>query len=240
MTVIEEFSKGVTQAYDLLNSSLPQFAQNFINLFMVVALIFIYVVFIWKLHRFISTKNILGLNLNQYNKSSFPLLTKLIAGAFFFLEYIIILPFLIFFWYAIFALFLIFLTDNLDINSILLLSAVIVSAIRMTSYIPNYGEKLASDLAKLLPFTLLAVSLLNPGFFNFENTLAQFGQLPEFFSQITSYLIFIITLEVILRFFDFVLSLFNLEDDTEGEKIIEEIEGKAKGEETEKEEEEDQ
>jgi len=228
MAVIEEFSKGVNQAYDLLISSLPPFAQNFINLFMIVALIFIYSVFIWKLYRFISTKNILGLNLNQYNKSSFPLLTKLIAGAFFFLEYIIILPFLIFFWYALFALFLIFLTDNLDINSILILSAVIVSAIRMTSYIPNYGEKLAADLAKLLPFTLLAVSLLSPGFFNFENILAQLSQLPEFFSQITSYLLFIITLEIILRFFDFILSLFNLEEDETGEKIIEEIEGKTK------------
>ncbi len=231
MATIDEFSKGVTQAYDFLISSLPSFAQDFINLFMIVALIFIYVVFIWKLYKFISTKNIIGLNLNQYNKSSYPLLTKLFAGAFFFLEYIIILPFLIFFWYAIFALFLIFLTNNLDINSILILSAVIVSAIRMTSYIPNYGEKLAADLAKLLPFTLLAVSLLNPGFFSFENILSQLSQLPEFFSQITSYLIFIITLEIILRFFDFVLSLFNLEDDTEGEKIIEEIEGKAKKEE---------
>ena len=227
MAIIGNFSEGITQSYDFLVDSLPTFAQDFINLFMIVVLIFIYVIFIWKLYKFISTKDILGLNLNQYNKSEYPIFTKLIAGAFFFVEYIIILPFLIFFWYAIFALFLIFLTDELTINSILILSAVIVASIRMTSYVPNYGEKLAADLAKLLPFTLLAVSLLSPGFFNFENILSQFNQLPEFFSQITSYLVFIVTLEIILRFFDFVLSLFNLEEDTSGEKIIEEIESKS-------------
>jgi hypothetical protein len=222
MTLIEEVISGINQAYGLLISSLPSFAGNFINLFLIVALIFIYAVFIWKLHKFISTKNILGLNLNQYNKSSFPFLAKLIAGMFFFIEYIVILPFLIFFWYVIFALFLIFLTEDLSINSILVLSAVIVASVRMTSYIPNYGEKLAADLAKLLPFTLLAVSLLSPGFFNFETILSQLSQLPEFFSQITSYLIFIMILEIILRFFDFVFSLFGLEEEvTEEEKFSE-------------------
>lgn len=227
MGFIENVSEGINQAYNLLISSLPPFAQNFINLFLIVALIFIYVIFIWKFYKFISTKNILGLNLNQYNKSSFPLLTKLIAGAFFFLEYIIILPFLIFFWYALFALFLIFLTDDLSINAILVLSAVIVASIRMTSYIPKYGEKLARDLAKLLPFTLLAVSLLNSNFFDFERIISQFSQLTSFFSQIFSYLAFIVTLEIILRFFDFIFSLFGVEEETK-ETLEEEIESKTK------------
>ncbi len=230
MGFVENVSIGVNQAYNLLITSLPAFMQNFINLFLIVAIIFIYAVFIWKFYRFISTKNILGLNLNQYNKSKFPLITKLIAGGFYFLEYIIILPFLIFFWFTIFALFLIFLTKDLSINAVLVLSAVIIASIRMTSYIPEYGEKLAADLAKLLPFTLLAVSLLSPGFFNFERILGHLIQLPEFFSQITGYLLFIISIEIILRFFDFIFSLFGVEDETE-KTVEEEIEGQAKEEE---------
>lgn len=230
MGFIENISEGVNQSYNLLISSLPSFMQNFINLFLIVLIIFIYAIFIWKFYRFISTKNILGLNLNQYNKSQFPFLTKLIAGGFYFLEYIIILPFLIFFWFTIFALFLIFLTEELSINAVLVLSAVIISSIRMTSYIPEYGEALAKDLAKLLPFTLLAVSLLSPGFFNFERIIGHLAQLPEFFSQITGYLLFIITIEIILRFFDFIFSLFGVEDETQ-KTVTEEIEGKTKEEE---------
>lgn len=230
MGFAENVSTWMNQSYNLLISSLPSFMQNFINLFLIVALIFIYAIFIWKFYRFISTKNILGLNLNQYNKSSFPFLTKLIAGGFYFLEYIIILPFLIFFWFTIFSLFLIFLTEDLSINAILILSAVIIASIRMTSYIPEYGEALAKDLAKLLPFTLLAVSLLSPEFFNFERILGNLVQIPEFFSQITGYLLFIITIEIILRFFDFIFSLFGVEEETE-KTVKEEIEGKTKEEE---------
>lgn len=212
MALLDDLTQGLLDAYNLLFSSLPAFTQNFINLFMIVSLIFIYAVFIWKFHRFISTKNIVGLDLNQYNKSQHPLGTKLIAGVFFFIEYIIILPFLIFFWFAIFSIFLILLTENLSIDNLLVIAAVIIASIRMTSYIPNYGENLARDLAKLLPFTLLAISLLNPGFFNFERILSQLSQLTEFFGQMMNYLLFIIILEMILRFFDFTFSLFGIEE----------------------------
>ena len=128
------------------------------------------------------------------------------------------MPFLIFFWFSIFTLFLIFLTENLEISSLLLISAVIISTIRMTSY---YKEDLAKDLAKLIPFTLLAVSILNPKFFSIERIFNQFAELPNFFNEIFIYLIFIIILEMILRFFDFIFSLFELEKEKEVKERIE-------------------
>lgn len=197
---------GLLETYNLFILTLPVWAQNFISLFLLVLLIFIYVIFIWKFYRFISTKNIISLNLNKYNKSEHPVAAKLFAGFFYFLEYIIILPFLIFFWFAAFTIFLILLTKDLEVGSLLIISATIIAAIRMTSY---YKENLSRELAKLLPFTLLAISMLNPGFFSIERVFSQLSQIPSFLNQIIYYLLFIITLELILRFFDFIFSLFS-------------------------------
>ena len=207
--VISNLGTTLSETYNLFVSSLPLFFQNFLNLLLIVLLVVAFSIFIWKFYRFISTKNLIQLNLNQYNRAEHPILAKLLAGAFYFFEYIIIMPFLIFFWFSMFTLFLIFLTESLEISSLILISAVIVAAIRMTSY---YKEDLAKDLAKLIPFTLLAVSILNPKFFSIERIFNQFAELPNFFNEIFVYLIFIIILEIILRFFDFIFSLFGLEE----------------------------
>ena len=113
-----------------------------------------------------------------------------------------------FFWFIIFAFFLTFLSE-LEIQTLLLISATIVAAIRMTSY---YKEDLSRDIAKLLPFTLLATSILNPAFFNIERIFTHFNELPNFLGNIFYYLIFIIILEIVLRFFDFIFSLFGVEE----------------------------
>jgi hypothetical protein len=197
-------------------STLPPFAANFFNFLILVLLVVIYSVFIWKFYKFIARKNILQLDLNKYNRSSHPFFAKVIAGLLYFAEYIIILPFLIFFWFSIFTILLIFLTENLDISTLLVVSATIIAAIRMTSY---YKEGLAKDLAKLLPFTLLAISITNPNFFNIERIFTHFSQIPGFFGNIAYYLFFIIILEVILRFFDFIFSLFGIEEVQEEEEI---------------------
>jgi len=149
------------------------------------------------------------LDLNQYNTSEHPFLEKTIATFFYIIEYFLILPFLIFIWFSIFTLFLIFLTDNLELGALLLISAAILAAIRMTAY---YHEDLSKDLAKLFPFTLLAISILNPNFFSIERILNQFKEIPAFFNEIIIYLVFIIFLETILRFVDFIFSFYRLDD----------------------------
>ena len=209
--VVNGLGMGILEIYDSFLSALPQGAQSLINLFLPVFLVVIYSVFIWKFYRFISTKNILGLNLNKYNKSKHPFFAKLFAGLLYFVEYIIILPFLIFFWFSVFTIFLIFLTENLDVSTLLIISATIIAAIRVTCYIPKYGQNLSRELAKLLPFTLLAVSLLSSNFFDMGRIISHIKELPGFFNQIIYYLTFIIGFEILLRFFDFVISLFELE-----------------------------
>lgn len=189
---------------------LPGYMGDFFNLILLVLLIVLYSIFIWKFYRFIAKKNIFELNLNKYNTSEHPVITKLLAVSFYIIEYILVLPFIIFFWFSVFTLFLILLSESLEINSLLIISATIVAAIRMTSY---YKEDLAKDLAKFIPFTFLAISILNPNFFDIERIINHFSQIPGFFSKIIIYLAFIILLEIILRFFDFIFSLFGLEEE---------------------------
>ena len=135
--VVEEITSQLTEAYIGFISSLPLFFQNFFNLFFLALLIMIYAVFIWKFYRFIGTKNIFNLNLNKYNTAKHPSIAKLIAGFFYLLEYIILLPVIIFFWFSTFTIFLIFLTEDLKLIAILTISVTIIAAIRMCSYIPN-------------------------------------------------------------------------------------------------------
>ena len=210
---LEEITSQLIESYTAFIDSLPLFFQSFFNLFFLALLIVIYAVFIWKFHRFIGTRNIFNLNLNKYNTADHPTIAKIVAGSLYLLEYIILLPVIIFFWFAVFTIFLIFLTENLELNTVLTLSVTIIAAIRMCSYLPNYGETIAKEVAKLLPLTLLAVSVVTSDFFDFERIIGQLAEIPEFFSLILNYLFFIVILETILRFFEFVFSFLNLEDE---------------------------
>lgn len=206
MKVIENLFLG----HSSFTLELPLWLQNFFNLFFLVVLIVIYSVFIWKFYRFIATKNILELNLKQYNWAKHPFFEKLFAGTFYFFEYIVILPFLVLFWFSIFTVFLILLTEGLEMGSILVISAIVIGAIRVTTYIPGFGESLAKDLAKLLPFTLLAISITKSGFFDVSRIITHFIGVFNFLEDIWIYLLFIIVLEIFLRFIDLTLMLVGL------------------------------
>jgi len=154
MAGVEDFGIFLSEFYHSFLGIMPGWMQTFVNLFLLVIVVFIYAVFVWKIHKLVAKKNIIELNLRQYNKSEHPFFTKLIAGVLYFAEYILIVPFLTFFWFAVFATFITLLTEDIPSATILLISAVTVGAIRMTAY---YRENLSRELAKLLPLNLLAV-----------------------------------------------------------------------------------
>ena len=201
--VLVKTTTEISRGYISLMGDLGKVGQ-FLNILLLVVIVVLYSVFIWKLYRFISRKDFLQLDLNKYNTSDHAVYTHLIAGSLYLLEYIIISPFLIFFWFAVFAVFLIIMTQGNSILTILTVSTIIVSAIRITSY---YDEDLSKELAKLLPLTLLAISLITPTFFQSGRIINELNRLPEFFGNIIFYLVFIFILETILRFLDFVMSL---------------------------------
>ena len=206
----ESVAGEIIDMYNYFISGLPTFVGQFLNLFLMVLTVVLFSVFIWKVHEFISRKNIIELNLNQYNKSEHPFFEKLLAGILYFVEYIIVLPFLVFVWFSVFTFFLIILSEGtIAVEKILVISAIIIASIRVTSY---YSENLSKELAKLLPFNLLAFAILYFSFFGVDKIIEHISRLPLFFESILIYFGFIIVLELILRFLDFVFSLFGVEE----------------------------
>jgi len=216
-----DFASSLITSYQDFLSILPPYLQSFLNLFILVLLISGYSIIIWKFYKFISKKNIFGLNLSKYNTAKHAFSIKLFASLLYLLEYIILIPFMIFIWFSLFTFLLFILAEEgIAVSTILFISAVVIAAIRMTSY---YKKAISEDIAKILPLTFLAVFVLNPNLLNIDfmsRVISRFSEIPSFFSQIITYLGFIFLLEIVLRFFDFVFTILDLQsgDDEDEEK----------------------
>lgn len=180
-------------------NSLPENYQKVSLVAIYILVISFYSIFVWKVYKLISKKDIISLNLKQYNSLEHPTIEKLWAGFLYFFEYIIILPFLILFWYAFFSLTLLLFSEGLSIERILLLSAAVVGSIRVLAY---YKHELSAEIAKLLPLTILGLMMLSPSFMELSNLSEAINQIPDLFLSIGYALIFVASLEVILRFLD--------------------------------------
>ena len=205
------------EVYKNFTASFPHQIQIFINLLVLIIAVVIYAAFVWKFYVFISTKNILRLNLNKYNKLKHPVFAKAVAGMLYFIEYLIILPILIFFWFAFFTILLTILTKGLEPQQIVLIAATTIGAIRVLTYIPKYGESVSSEVAKILPLTLLAIGITNPLFFKLGETSAELLKIPQVLGEIRFYLFFIVALELILRVIFFTRGLFLKKDEPDKE-----------------------
>lgn len=204
-TIDNFISRGIGDIFSFFDR-IPEEYRLYLNLGIFIVLITLYAIFVWKFYRFLGKRDLLELNLNQYNRTNHPFTSKVFAVLLFIVEYIIVLPIVVFFWFVVIALILIVLAQQQTIHNILLISAVIVGAVRITSY---YKEDLARDLAKMFPFTILAVALLTPGFLNLENTLSKLSAATGLFSNILIYLLVIASLEFVLRIFFLIMPPFD-------------------------------
>ncbi len=194
---LKEFiERTLVSPYSSFISSLPESYQLIFNIFIYVILIALYSIFVFEFYRFLARKNILKLNLSKYNTSTRPFLKKLFATLLFLAEYIIILPILVFFWFTILAFLLLLLSKDQPIQQIFLISAAVVGAIRITSY---FREDLSRDLAKMFPFTVLAIFLLSPDFLEFTSLMEKLMEIPSFVTHIFFYLVFVICFEILMR-----------------------------------------
>ncbi|MGK0208902.1 MAG: hypothetical protein ACI83O_000161 [Patescibacteria group bacterium] len=171
-----------------------------IKLIVITTIISLYALFIFKFYKLLAKRNLIELNLNKYNKYEGQKIFKIIATFFFVIEYIIILPFITFFWFAILTILLFILSESLAPGTIILLSASLIASVRITAY---FSENLSQDLAKMLPFTLIGVAITKTSFFNLSNQVERLTQIPLLFDQIFFYLIFIIAIELIMRVYEF-------------------------------------
>ncbi len=166
--------------------------------------------FIWEFYNSTSKRNLIDLNLRQYNHSQHPFLGKLFAIVLFFIEYIIVMPMLISLWFAGLAIVLLLLADPANgVEKILFVTAAMIGATRFLSY---YNREISKDLAKLFPFILLSVFLLTPGAFNLGEVLLRSQDIPNLLGNIFFYLLAVFIIEIILRFFYTIYEFFDSED----------------------------
>ncbi|MEM3074754.1 MAG: hypothetical protein QW727_02320 [Candidatus Pacearchaeota archaeon] len=191
-------SRTINMSSDFFNSVIPDELKPYIILGTFIVFVTIYSIFIWKFYKFFARRDLLELNLSQYNKYEHDFTRKFFAILLFILEYIIILPIVTFFWFFVVTLILFLLAPGQNISNILLISAVLVGVVRITSY---YSENLSEDLAKLFPLTILVVAISTPGFFNLENILSKLSSITSLFTNILLYLLVIMILEFLLRIF---------------------------------------
>lgn len=170
--------------------------------------IVLYSVFVYLFYRFLAKKNIIELNLNQYNRYNNPMAMKFFAAFFYIIEYVVLLPIMTFFWFGVLAVFTLVLSEGMGTGTVLLISAALVAAVRTISHV---SEDLAKDLAKMLPFALLSIAITTAaGFFDVSRLASRISEIPMLFNNVPYYLLFIVGVELIMRIGGFIFSSFKL------------------------------
>ncbi len=203
----------ITQSYANFVAGLHPWLQTFVNIALIALLITLFFIFVYKLYHIICKKNLIELNLRQYNTSSHSGFKKFMGTILYFIEYLIIFPIFVTIWFTIFVIFVMLLAKALDLATVLTVSTIIIIVIRTTAY---FKESLSKEIAKLLPFTMLVVAISEKEFFNFERVFSRASEIPLFFENILVYILIIVAIEIILRFFDLIVLLIRGEepDDT--------------------------
>ena len=162
--------------------------------------IVIYSIFIFKFYRFLASRDIIKVNYSLYSNVGL----RFIRWIGYLLQNIFLFPVIVFFWFAILAMFLGFLGKHQTTESILLVSIALVSAVRVAAY---YSEELSRDLAKMLPFALLGIYLVDQSYFEFTVSLELLKSIPEYWIVLVYYFAFILALEFVLRILHNIVSL---------------------------------
>ena len=156
----------------------------------------LYAIFIFRFYRSVAARDMFALDLSRYEESRRRWLRRLLGVVMYVAKYLIVFPAYAFFWFAVLTLILTFLSRERPFEDILLIALATVSAIRVTSY---YNEDLSRDVAKILPFAVLAIFLIDASFFEPSASLSVLEQANDHRETILYYLLFLVLLEFALR-----------------------------------------
>ena len=167
----------------------------------------VYAVFIFKFYRFVASRDMFELDFSKYEESRFKFVRTLLHFVFYVLRYLVLFPFFAFFWFAVLTIILAFLSpgEKRQIADVLLVALATVGTIRIASY---YNEDLSRDLAKILPFAVLGIFLIDASFFDISESLETLKQVNDHRETILYYLIALIALEFALRLVMTAITIF--------------------------------
>ena len=129
--------------------------------------------------------------------------TNVLDRIIYFLKYLFIFPIYSFIWFLIFSFLLFVLSKSRPIEDILFLGIIVVAATRIGAYV---SEKLAEDMAKLLPLTLIAIFLIDPKGVTIKTITSSIPVLLQQIPRVAKYLLFIIAIEWLLRIGNWIIT----------------------------------
>ena len=156
----------------------------------------LYAIFVFKFYRFIAARDMFALDLSRYQESRFRWMRGFLHVVLYVVKYVVLFPAFAFFWFAVLTLILTFLSKDRMFSEILLIALATVSAIRVAAY---YNEDLSRDLAKILPFAVLAIFLIDGSFFQFSESFEVLKEVNNHRESILYYLLFLVAVEFALR-----------------------------------------
>ena len=166
----------------------------------------IYAIFVFKYYRFVASKDMFGLDLSRFEERSFRWARSILHVILYAVKYLMVFPVFAFFWFAVITLILAFLAKDQSFSETLLVALATVSAIRVTAY---YDEDLSRDLAKILPFAVLAIFLIDASFFSIRESLDILKEAGDYTEKIVYSLGFLVLLETVLRLLNGIITAFS-------------------------------
>ena len=182
--------------------ALPQITLNFMDaltslrpLGLFVLGISVYGVFVFHFYRFLARKDIFDLDLSRHNHAKRPALRKTISVVFYMFKSLLVFPLFVFFWFLVIASLLLVMGKNQSIENVMLAAMGVVAAIRICSY---YNSALSMDIAKILPFALLGIMLIDNSLLRVPQSIDTIQQAAPQLETMIYYLGAVVLMEFVL------------------------------------------
>lgn len=150
----------------------------------------VYAVMVYKFYKNLARRDIFRVDIERPRQGSF--LGAIWDGLLFLVRSLVLFPVVTFIWFLLLSGILLFLSKSHTVAQILLMSMTIIAAARVTAY---YNEELSVDVAKLIPFTLLGVFIVDSTYFSMESAIRKFYSVPSYTHLVLQYMIYIVILE---------------------------------------------
>jgi len=110
----------------------------------------IYALFVWNFYRFISKRDVFPKVFYKLSRQESASKARLVIGA---ATYIILFPIVIFIWFIVLAFFVYLIGEDMPLAIAIFVSMSIIAVVRILSY---YREDAAKEIAKMIPYAILA------------------------------------------------------------------------------------
>ena len=156
----------------------------------------VYGVFVFNFYRFVARKDIFTLDLQKHNHARHAALRKTLSIVFYVVRFLVVYPIFVFFWFCVMAGLLYVLGQNQTTETVMLMAMGVVGAIRVCSY---YKEALSTDIAKILPFALLGITIIDSSVVRIMESTENVREAALSWETVIYYLVAIVALESVLR-----------------------------------------